>query len=153
MALEDLDWRRGELVVRGEARREEALPLQADVGEAIAGCLQSGKPEADLQERVPALLRAAARAVESQAVSGIVYDACDRAGIARIGAHHLRHTAASQMLAQGASLAEGRHQRHSGSARQPRRQSMQTLGYCIRRARNRRSAGHGGVWIAFRASR
>jgi integrase len=28
---------------------------------------------------------------------GIVYDACDRAGIARVGAHRLRHTAASRM--------------------------------------------------------
>jgi site-specific recombinase XerD len=39
-------------------------------------------------------------------VSGIVYAACERAGIARIGAHRLRHTAASTMLAKGASLAE-----------------------------------------------
>ena len=39
-------------------------------------------------------------------MTGIVYDACDRAGIARVGAHRLRHTAASQMLAAGASLGE-----------------------------------------------
>ena len=105
MALEDLDWRRGELVVRGKARRDEALPLPADVGEAIAGYLRSGRPEADCRS---VFLRCYAprRGLSAQAVSGIVYDACDRAGIARISAHRLRHTAASQMLAKGASLAE-----------------------------------------------
>jgi len=105
MALEDLDWRRGELVVRGKARREEALPLPADVGEAIAGYLRSGRPEADCRS---VFLRCYAprRGLSVPAVSGIVYDACDRAGIARISAHRLRHTAASQMLAKGASLAE-----------------------------------------------
>jgi site-specific recombinase XerD len=39
-------------------------------------------------------------------VTGIVCAACDRAGLPRIGAHRLRHSAASQMLAGGASLAE-----------------------------------------------
>ena len=37
--LEDLDWRAGELVVRGKARRQDRLPLPADVGEALAGYL------------------------------------------------------------------------------------------------------------------
>ena len=32
--------------------------------------------------------------------------ACDRAGLPRVGAHRLRHTAASQMLQAGASLPE-----------------------------------------------
>ena len=90
MALEDLDWRRGELVVRGKARRDEALPLPADAGEAIAGYLRSGRPEADCRS---VFLRCYAprRGLSAQAVSGIVYDACDRAGIARISAHRLRH--------------------------------------------------------------
>ena len=105
MVLEDLDWRRGELVVHGKARRDEALPLPADAGEAIAGYLRSGRPEAGSRS---VFLRCYAprRGLPDQAVTGIVYDACDRAGIARIGAHRLRHTAASQMLAAGASLAE-----------------------------------------------
>ena len=36
----------------------------------------------------------------------IVALACDRAGLARVGAHRLRHTAATEMLRGGASLAE-----------------------------------------------
>ncbi len=39
-------------------------------------------------------------------MSRIVYEACERAGIPRVGAHRLRHTAASTMLATGASLPE-----------------------------------------------
>jgi integrase/recombinase XerD len=105
MVLEDLDWRRAELVVHGKARRDEALPLPADVGEAIAGYLRSGRPEADSRS---VFLRCYAPrcGLSAQGVTGIVYHACDRAGITRIGAHRLRHTAASQMLAAGASLSE-----------------------------------------------
>jgi integrase/recombinase XerD len=105
MVLEDIDWRRGELVVHGKARREEVLPLPADVGEAIAGYLRCGRPEAD-SGSVFVRCYAPQQGLSAQAVTGIVYDACARAGIARIGAHRLRHTAASQMLAKGASLAE-----------------------------------------------
>ena len=36
----------------------------------------------------------------------IVRAACDRAGLPRVGAHRLRHTAATEMLRHGASLAE-----------------------------------------------
>jgi site-specific recombinase XerD len=105
MVLEDLNWRRGELVVHGKARRDEALPLPADVGEAIAGYLRFGRPKADSRS-VFLRCHAPRRGLSAQAVTGIVYDACDRAGIARIGPHRLRHTAASQMLARGASLGE-----------------------------------------------
>jgi integrase/recombinase XerD len=105
MVLEDLDWRRGELVVHGKARREEALPLPADVGEAIAGYLRSGRPQAGSRS-VFLRCRAPRCGLSPQGVTNIVYHACDRAGIVRIGAHRLRHTAASQMLAAGASLGE-----------------------------------------------
>ncbi len=36
----------------------------------------------------------------------MVYSACDRAGVPRAGAHRLRHTLATQLLASGSSLAE-----------------------------------------------
>lgn len=39
LELDDLDWRSGELVVRGKARRRDGLPLPADVGEALAAYL------------------------------------------------------------------------------------------------------------------
>ena len=39
-------------------------------------------------------------------VAWVVRAACDRAGLPRVGAHRLRHTAATQMLQAGASLPE-----------------------------------------------
>ena len=45
LRFEDIDWRAGEIVVRGKGRREERLPLPADVGEAIAAYLRGGRPE------------------------------------------------------------------------------------------------------------
>src|SRR6266550_9504175 len=45
LGLDDLDWRAGEISVRGKGSRRERLPLPADVGEAIAGYLRDGRPE------------------------------------------------------------------------------------------------------------
>jgi integrase/recombinase XerD len=39
-------------------------------------------------------------------IGTIVREACTRAGLPRVGAHRLRHTAATEMLKAGASLAE-----------------------------------------------
>ena len=44
MALEDLDWERGELVVRGKGQRLERLPLPADIGAAVARYLCEVRP-------------------------------------------------------------------------------------------------------------
>jgi integrase/recombinase XerD len=44
LRLADIDWRAGELLVRGKGSRQERLPLPADVGEALAGWLSRGRP-------------------------------------------------------------------------------------------------------------
>ena len=44
LRLDDIDWRAGEIVVRGKGRTEERLPLPCDVGEAIAAYLRQGRP-------------------------------------------------------------------------------------------------------------
>jgi integrase/recombinase XerD len=81
------------------------LEITGDVGEAIVGYLRSGRPESG--SRIVFLRCYAPRqGLTNRGVTGIVYAACDRAGIARVGAHQLRHAAASRMLAGGASLGE-----------------------------------------------
>lgn len=50
LTLDDIDWRAGELVVRGKGGREDWLPLPADVGEAIASYLRRGRPSSDRRE-------------------------------------------------------------------------------------------------------
>ena len=44
LTLDDIDWRRGEITVRGKGDRHERLPLPADVGEAVVAYLQRGRP-------------------------------------------------------------------------------------------------------------
>lgn len=105
MRLEDLDWRASELVVRGKAQRDERLPLPGDVGDAVAEYLRRDRP-ATASRAVFLRMLAPHQQLTPSAVTMIVYAACDRAGVPRAGAHRLRHSAASQMLAAGASLSE-----------------------------------------------
>ena len=62
LTLDDIDWRHGEIVIRGKGGRRERLPLPADAGQALAGYLScAARPAGPLV--VPAGARAAGRAV------------------------------------------------------------------------------------------
>jgi len=58
LQLEDLDWRAGDLLVRGKARRDDRLPIPDDVGCALAG-LSGASRQAGLAQRVRDVARAA----------------------------------------------------------------------------------------------
>lgn len=105
LRLDDIDWRGGELVVRGKGPKHERLPLPADVGEAIVGWLRRGRPRCAARE-VFTRVRAPHQALSTAGVSAIVVAACKRAGVPPVSAHRLRHTAACAMLQAGAGLAE-----------------------------------------------
>ncbi len=104
LGLDDVDWRGGEILVRGKGGRYDRLPLPTDVGQALVSYLHR-RPR--VKDRA-LFLRVVdpAGAIRSSAVSGIVRGACARAGLPSVGAHRLRHTAATEMLKAGASLAE-----------------------------------------------
>ena len=104
MQLEDLDWRAGELLVRGKGDRHERLPVPVNVGEALVSYLR-WRPRRECRA-VFLCVRAPLGPVNSSVVSQIVRAACGRAGLERVGAHRLRHTAATGMLRAGASLPE-----------------------------------------------
>jgi len=97
LTLDDIDWRAGELVVRGKGARQDRLPLPADVGQAIAAYLRRGRPRSSRRE---VFLRAKAPydPIASGTVASTVRRACRRAGIAEVGSHRLRHTAACEMV-------------------------------------------------------
>lgn len=107
LQLRDIDWQEAWIHVRGKSRREARLPLSQEVGQAIVDYLQHGRPRTKL-ESVFVRSRAPLRALDSHgAVSGIVARALQRAGItlpSRGAAHLLRHSVATSMLRQGASL-------------------------------------------------
>jgi integrase/recombinase XerD len=104
MQLEDLDWHAGELLVHGKGDRHERLPLPVNVGEALVSYLR-WRPRRECRA-VFLCVRAPLGPVNSSVVSQIVRAACGRAGLERVGAHRLRHTAATGMLREGASLPE-----------------------------------------------
>ena len=105
LRLDDIDWRAGEIVVRGKGRTEERLPLPADVGAAIAAYLRRGRSRRPERE---VFLRACAplRGLTPDGVGEVVRAASERAGLGSFGSHRLRHTAGTQMLQAGASLPE-----------------------------------------------
>ena len=108
LTLDDIDWDAGQVSVRGKRDRRSALPLPADVGEAIAAYLRHGRPRST-SRRV--FLRAKAPIgglLGPSAIGSLVRQALTRAGVSAptTGAHQFRHALATQMLRQGASLAE-----------------------------------------------
>lgn len=102
LGLDDLDWRRGEIAILGKGNRAERLPLPADVGAAIAAYLRRGRPTVTAEGRsVFVRVHAPHRALTTSGVTMIVFDAAQRAGLPRMHAHRLRHTAATAMLRAG----------------------------------------------------
>jgi integrase/recombinase XerD len=102
--VNDIDWRAGMLLVHGKGSREDLLPLPVDVGEAIVSYLRR-RPRCACRA-VFLRVTAPRQGIDRCTVAWVVRAACDRAGLPRVGAHRLRHTAATQMLRGGASLPE-----------------------------------------------
>jgi site-specific recombinase XerD len=105
VAMGDIDWRSGEVTIRGKGNRIERLPLPVDVGEALANYVSAGRPRRDWTA-VFLTTRAPYRRLSIAGVRAVVGYSCRRAGMPRVGAHRLRHTLATDMLRAGARLAE-----------------------------------------------
>lgn len=107
LRLRDIDWQEAWIRVRGKSRDEARLPLTQEVGQAMVDYLQHDRPPTSL-ELVFIRSRAPLRALDSHsAVTAIVARAIKRAGITRRSrgaAYLLRHSVATSMLRQGASL-------------------------------------------------
>lgn len=104
LRLEDINWRAGELLIHAKGGCRERLPLPVDVGRALVGYLHEGRPVTTCRS---VFLRASAP-IGALSRNGVVFvprDASKRAGLPVVGAHQLRHTAATGMLRAGASLA------------------------------------------------
>lgn len=106
LTLEDIDWRGGMIVVRGKGNCSERIPLPPDVGRRLVEYLQHARPANARGRTVFTRSVAPHHNLSPARVSTIVADAARRAGLGRIHAHRLRHTAAMQLLRAGASLPE-----------------------------------------------
>jgi integrase/recombinase XerD len=102
----DIDWRAGEILIRGKGGRDDRLPLPPDVGAAIAGYCTSARPAGAASRMLFLHSRAPYAPLTSSAVSAVVKRACQRAGLEPASAHQLRHAAATAMRRAGAPLSE-----------------------------------------------
>lgn len=109
LELSDIDWRASEITVPGKGSVRDRLPLPSDVGQALATYLRDGRPRSSCR-RVFLCSRAPYGAFSgSSVVSTVVARALRRAGIddpPSHGAHLLRHSLATTLLAVGASMSE-----------------------------------------------
>ncbi len=109
LQLEDCDWDGGHLRVRSKCRREQLLPIPADVGAAMAAYLRHGRPQSQSRHvflRSVAPIRGLMPG--SDGIGTIVRHALERAGVdaPHRGSHQFRHALAVRMLQRGASLTE-----------------------------------------------
>jgi len=118
LSLDDVNWSEGILLIRGKGGREDRMPLLAEVGSALASYLQRRRKTSCrsmfLRHRAPYT------PLGTSAILCIVRRACERAQLPPVGAHRLRHSAATTMLRRGATLEEIsqvlRHRHHATTA-------------------------------------
>lgn len=106
IALEDIDWTEGRLLVRaGKTNRERVLPLAEDVGRVIVRYLRHARPHST-HRSLFIHHRAPFSPLSSYTISWIAGCRLKQAGVAaaRFGAHVFRHSAATQMVRRGTSL-------------------------------------------------
>jgi site-specific recombinase XerD len=116
LTLEDLDWERGEIVVRGKGQRLGRLPLPTDVGAALVDYLRHVRPACSTRRVFIRMRAPLGSLVGPTAIDCVVRRALKRAGLNPEfkGAHLLRHSLATDLLRRGASLTEiGQLLRHS----------------------------------------
>lgn len=105
LKLKDIDWKGSRLLVVGKGRREVWMPLSQEVGEALEQYLEEFRPHIG-DGHVFITVRAPRRAMSSQNCKHIANRAIRRAEVIAPhgGAHLLRHSAATSMLAHGLPL-------------------------------------------------
>lgn len=108
LTLDDVDWRAGELLIRGKGARVDRMPLLQDVGQALADYLKNARPVCS-SRRLFIQCRAPLEGFAGPGcVSNLVRWALLRLNLCprNRGAHVLRHSLATGMLRNGASLAQ-----------------------------------------------
>jgi integrase/recombinase XerD len=101
----DLDWRTGRVRFVGKLRRPVWLPLPQDVGDAILSYLSKGRPTCSVPH-VFVCATAPHRPLGATTVGGIARRAIERVGVETPvkGAHVFRHSAATTLVRNGATL-------------------------------------------------
>jgi site-specific recombinase XerD len=108
LELDDLNWRAGEILVRGKGLFHDRMPLPSDVGKALTSYLRRDRPACQTR-RVFVCMKAPRRGfAHPSTLTTVVRRALDRADLHPTfkGAHLLRHSLATSMLRSGATMGE-----------------------------------------------
>jgi site-specific recombinase XerD len=108
LTLDDIDWNNGQLTIRSKGSGPQAMPLPTDVGEALAAYLADGRPAAKSRVVFVRLVAPHIPLADGGTMATLTARAMRRAGVDTPckGAHVFRHTLATHMLRNGASLRE-----------------------------------------------
>ncbi|OHV22785.1 integrase [Rhizobium sp. RMa-01] len=108
--LDDVDWRTGELLVRGKGQRHDRLPVPPDVGEAISRYLREDRASTTTRTLFVTHRAPNRPFKDSQVINAILKEAFAATGVKPptpyVGSHVLRHSLATNMVRAGASLEE-----------------------------------------------
>jgi site-specific recombinase XerD len=107
--LDDIDWRAGELLVRGKGQQQDRVPIPPDVGEALAAYIRHDR--ISVSRALFVTLRAPNGPFkDGQVLNAILKEAFAATGLTPpspfVGSHVLRHSLATNLVRNGASLAE-----------------------------------------------
>ena len=108
LQLDDIDWRKAVVYVRGKSRRTDVLPLPNRTGQAIMAYLRNGRRKSASRALFQRLHAPLDKPIHSSTLRAAVCNAALRCGLEHrlTGPHVLRHTVASQLVLGGASLKE-----------------------------------------------
>lgn len=107
--IEDIDWRAGEILVRGKGKRHDRVPLPPDVGEALTDYIKQDRTTTSRA------LFVTGRPPHSPFKDGQVLNCILRSAFAKtglkppapyVGSHILRHSLATNLVKHGAPLEE-----------------------------------------------
>ena len=125
LKLEDIDWDNALITICGKGGYLTQLPLPMDVGQAIVSYLHRDRPRCSSRSLFIRAYAPLTGLSGANAIAKIVQGALETAGVesVRKGAHLLRHSLATSMLRNGASL--GRSAKYSAIRLRIARQSTQ----------------------------
>lgn len=107
--LGDIDWRSGEILIRGKGKLHDRMPLPVDVGEAIVDYIRNGRRGTSRLLFVSSITPHQPFK-DAQILNYILQKAFEKTQLKPpqkyVGSHLLRHSLATGMLQQGLSLDE-----------------------------------------------
>lgn len=110
MQIDDINWRAGEIIVRGKGNLYDRVPLPPDVGEALADYLTHGRGQSASRALFVTSRTPFRPFKDGQILNNILRDAFARTSLKPptpyVGSHILRHSLAVNLVKQGASLEE-----------------------------------------------